>query len=284
MDLTNKRILVTGANGQLGSTIVTLFKQHNIDVIGTDRSMMDITNQKQVFEVIKLIKPQTIIHCAAYTAVDKAEDDKVNCYEVNVNGTRNLALIAKELKIDFIYFSTDYIFDGKKSEPYKVDDIPNPINYYGLTKYIGEEIVKTLLENYYIFRISWVFGPNGKNFVNTILRLAQEKSSINVVNDQVGSPTYTIDIGHFLLSKPKISYGIHHLTNEGFISWYELALNIIEISDSKSTIIPINSSEYKTIAKRALNSRLFKQNAISLRNWKDALKEYVFNYLKDKNI
>jgi dTDP-4-dehydrorhamnose reductase len=275
MDLSKKRIIVTGANGQLGSAIVTLFKQHNIDVIGTDRSMMDITNQKQVFDVIKQFKPQTIIHCAAYTAVDKAEDDKVNCYEVNVNGTRNLALIAKELKIDFIYFSTDYVFDGKKSEPYKVDDIPNPINYYGLTKYIGEEIVKTLLTNFYIFRISWVFGPNGKNFVKTILRLAKEKSSINVVSDQIGSPTYTIDVGNFLLSKPKISYGLHHLTNEGFISWYDFAFEIIQLSNLNCKVYPILSSEYNTLVNRGLNLRLIKDKECLLQNWLISLKAFI---------
>ena len=283
MDLRNKRILVTGANGQLGFAIVTIFKQHNIDVIGTDRYMMDIINQNQVFEVVKQIKPQLIIHCAAYTAVDMAEEDKVSCYKVNVEGTRNLALIAKELKIEFIYFSTDYVFDGAKPEPYEVSDFPNPINYYGLTKYLGEEIIKSLLKNYYIFRISWVFGPNGKNFVNTILRLAKEKSSINVVSDQIGSPTYTIDIANFLHSNPKITYGIHHLTNLGYISWYEFAVKIIEFAKVNCKVCPISSSEYKTQAKRGLNSRLFKENYISLRNWIESTKEYIDNHLKDKN-
>jgi dTDP-4-dehydrorhamnose reductase len=275
MDLRNKRILVTGANGQLGFAIVTIFKQHNIDVIGTDRFIMDITNQYQVFEVVKKIKPDVIIHCAAYTAVDKAEEDKVNCYKVNVDGTRNLAFIAKDLKIEFIYFSTDYVFDGTKPAPYEVSDFPNPINYYGLTKYLGEEIIKSLLTNYYIFRISWVFGPHGKNFVNTILRLAKEKSSINVVSDQIGSPTYTIDIANFLNSNPKITHGIHHLTNLGYISWYEFALKIIEFSKLNCKVCPISSSEYKTLAKRGLNSRLFKYNLISLRNWIESTKEYI---------
>jgi dTDP-4-dehydrorhamnose reductase len=284
MDLKSKKILVTGANGQLGSAIVTIFKQHNIDVIGTDRSMMDITNQNQVFEVVKQIKPQVIIHCAAYTAVDKAEQDKINCYKVNVDGTRNLALISKELKIELIYFSTDYVFDGTKPEPYEVSDFPNPINYYGLTKYLGEEIIKSLLTNFYIFRISWVFGPNGKNFVNTILRLAKEKSSINVVCDQIGSPTYTIDIAIFLHSNPKISYGTHHLTNLGYISWYDFALKIIEFAKVNCKVFPISSSEYKTQAKRGLNSRLFNENFISLRNWIESTKEYIDNHLKDKNL
>jgi len=271
MDLNNKRILVTGANGQLGSAIVTIFKQNNLDVIATDRTIMDITKQKQVFDVIKQIKPQVIIHCAAYTAVDKAEEDKLNCYKVNVEGTRNLALIASKLNIEFIYFSTDYVFDGTKPEPYDISDTPNPINFYGLTKFIGEEIVKSLLTNFYIFRISWVFGPNGKNFVNTILRLGKEKSFINVVTDQIGSPTYTIDIATFLLSKPNISIGTHHLTNEGYISWYEFASRIIEIAKLNCIVNPILTSNYKTPAKRGLNSRLKNDNNFTLQNWSKAL-------------
>jgi dTDP-4-dehydrorhamnose reductase len=288
MDLKNKKILVTGANGQLGSAIVTIFKQHNMNVVGTDRSIMDITNQKQVFEVINQIKPQVIIHCAAYTAVDKAEEDKLNCYKVNVEGTRNLALISKELKIELIYFSTDYVFDGTKPEPYEVNDSPNPINYYGLTKYLGEEIIKSLLTNFYIFRISWVFGPNGKNFVNTILRLASEKSPINVVNDQIGSPTFTIDVATFLLSKVNLNYGIHHLTNEGYISWYEFASKIVKILNLKCTINPIQSVSYKTLAKRGLNSRLAKFKYCTLNFWEQSLYQYLVNFdtsmlLKGKN-
>jgi dTDP-4-dehydrorhamnose reductase len=275
MDLSNKRILVTGANGQLGSAILSIFKHNNIDVVGTDRSIIEITNQAQVFDKVKKINPDVIIHCAAYTAVDKAEDDKQNCYKVNVEGTRNLALIAKLRNIEFIYFSTDYVFDGTKSEPYEVDDIPNPINYYGLTKYLGEEIVKSLLTNYFIFRISWVFGPNGKNFVNTILRIAKEKSSINVVNDQVGSPTYTMDVAKFLISKPIIGNGIYHLTNEGYISWYDFATKIIEIQKLNCIVKPILSSEYKTNGKRGLNSRLKHDKYLTLQNWNQALKIFL---------
>jgi dTDP-4-dehydrorhamnose reductase len=275
MDLRNKRILVTGTNGQLGSAIVTIFKQRNMEVIGTDRSMMDITNQHQVFEVVKSIKPQVIIHCAAYTAVDKAEEDKLNCYKVNVEGTRNLSMIAKELNIELIYFSTDYVFDGTKAEPYEINDIPNPINYYGLTKYLGEEIIKSLLTKYFIFRISWVFGPNGKNFVNTILRLSKEKTSINVVNDQIGSPTYTIDIGNFLLSNQDFSYGTHHLTNNGFITWYEFAEIIVKASKFTCVVNPISSFDYKTLAKRGKNSRLVKSDLFKLRHWNEALESYL---------
>jgi dTDP-4-dehydrorhamnose reductase len=275
MDLSNKRILVTGSNGQLGSSILAIFKQHNFDVIFTDRSTMDITHQLQESQVIKQFKPQVIIHCAAYTAVDKAEEEKFNCYKVNVDGTRNLALIAKELNIEFIYFSTDYVFDGTKLSPYEVNDIPNPINYYGLTKYLGEEIVKSLLKNFYIFRISWLFGPSGNNFVNVIKRLASENKSINVVSDQIGSPTYSIDVANFLVSKPDISNGIHHLTNEGYISWYEFASEIVKISNSKCLINPISSLEYKTAAKRGYNSKICKSTITQLKFWKISLQDFI---------
>jgi dTDP-4-dehydrorhamnose reductase len=206
--------------------------------------------------------------------VDKAEEEKFNCYKVNVDGTRNLALIAKELNIEFIYFSTDYVFDGTKLSPYEVNDIPNPINYYGLTKYLGEEIVKSLLKNFYIFRISWLFGPNGNNFVNVIKRLASENKSINVVSDQIGSPTYSIDVANFLVSKPDISNGIHHLTNDGYVSRYEFALEITKISQLKCKINPILTSDYKALARRGLNSRLLKPRLV-LRDWKIALRSFL---------
>jgi dTDP-4-dehydrorhamnose reductase len=279
MDLRNKKILVTGANGQLGYAIVYVFKLQGIDVIGTDRSILDISNQVQVNQVIHSIKPDIIIHCAAYTAVDKAESDKQNAYNTNVNGTRNLVQVAKELNIEFIYFSTDYVFDGTKVEPYETDDIPNPINYYGLTKYLGEEIIQTLLTKYYIFRISWVFGPNGNNFVKTVLRLSKERESINVVSDQVGSPTYTMDVAEFLTKNISIDYGIHHLTNEGYISWYEFSKEIIEFCKLDCEVNPILSFQYTTTAKRALNSRLYQAQNI-LKNWKIALHEYL-SIIKD---
>jgi dTDP-4-dehydrorhamnose reductase len=178
------------------------------------------------------------------------------------------------MNIEFIYFSTDYVFDGTKKDPYSVTDIPNPINYYGLTKYLGEEIIRSLMTNFYIFRISWVFGPNGKNFVNTIIKLAKERPSINVVNDQIGSPTYTIDVAQFLLTKQHIQNGIHHLTNEGFITWYEFASEIIKFSKSKCIVCPVSSKEFITIARRGLNSRL-KKNIVTLNNWKYSLEIYI---------
>jgi dTDP-4-dehydrorhamnose reductase len=281
MNLKNKKILITGSKGQLGSTIVNVFRQSNLNVFITDRSNLDITNILQVKEVLMKLKPDIIIHCAAYTSVDKAETEREECYRVNVDGTRNLALFAKELDIEFLYFSTDYVFDGSKEEPYYFSDKPNPINYYGLTKYLGEEIVRTLLSKYYIFRISWVFGPNGHNFINTIVRLANEKTQINIVSDQIGSPTYTIDIADLLCIPNDYDYGIHHLTNEGFISWYDFAKEIIKSSKLSCQVNPIISSQYITKAKRGLNSRLF-QPKYFLRNWKMALKHYIKNNFDNK--
>lgn len=275
MDLKNKRILVTGANGQLGSAIVSVFKDNKIDVIGTDRTTLDITSLKNVTQAIHYHKPDVIIHCAAYTAVDKAEIDKENCYKTNVEGTRNLSIVAKQLDIEFIYFSTDYVFDGKKLSPYETYDIPNPINYYGLTKYIGEEIIRSILSKYYIFRISWVFGPKGKNFVDTILKLAKEKDFLSVVNDQIGSPTYTIDVAKFLSMKNDLEYGLYHLTNDGFLSWFEFAVEILKLSNSKISIKSIPTSDYITSAKRGLNSRLSKTPNTLLSFWKVSLEEYI---------
>jgi dTDP-4-dehydrorhamnose reductase len=275
MDLKNKKILITGSNGQLGSTITRIFQLHQIQVLPTDRTSLDITNEKQVIEVVENYQPNLIIHCAAYTSVDKAEDDKENCYKINVIGTRNLALISKKHNIEFIYFSTDYVFDGTKLEPYTVTDIPNPINYYGLTKYLGEEIVKTILSQYYIFRISWVFGPNGKNFVNTILRLAKEKKIISIVNDQIGSPTYTIDVANFLLSSKFLSYGTYHLTNEGFCSWYDFAKSIIDLKSLDCKVEPISSEFYNARARRLKNSMLVKNINPLLPNYFDSLKKFL---------
>jgi dTDP-4-dehydrorhamnose reductase len=238
--------------------------------------MLDITNKEQVSLVIKSHQPDVIIHCAAYTAVDKAESDRVTCYKTNVDGTRNLAQLAKELDIEFIYFSTDYVFDGTKQEPYETTDIPNPINYYGLTKYLGEEIVRTLLKKHYIFRISWVFGPSGKNFVRTIKRLIIEQEIVKVVNDQIGSPTYTIDVANILANQNEIYFGIHHLTNDGYISWFDFANEIASLTKSNCKIIPINSVDFNSVAKRSKNSKLVSK--IKLSNWKDSLRNYLNDY------
>lgn len=275
------KVLVTGAKGQLGYDVVERLKELNIEHIGVDRDDFDLTNERQTKEYIVNYKPDVVIHCAAYTAVDKAEDEKEICYAVNVLGTKYVVEACKELNAKMVYISTDYVFDGEKEEPYEVDDKPNPINYYGYTKYQGEEEVKNNLKKYFIVRISWVFGRNGNNFVKTMLRLGQERKEIKVVSDQVGSPTYTYDLAILLCDMIKTDkYGIYHATNEGYCSWYEFACEIFKIAGMDVKVIPIKSEEYPTRARRPRNSMLNKENLRKeglnyLRNWKIAVEEYL---------
>jgi len=227
-------------------------------------------------------KPDVVIHCAAYTAVDKAEDERDLCYAVNVLGTKNIVEACKELDAKMVYISTDYVFDGEKEEPYEVTDTPNPVNYYGYTKYLGEEAVKNNLEKYFIVRISWVFGKNGNNFVKTMLRLGQERKEIKVVCDQIGSPTYTFDLAKLLCDMIQTDkYGIYHATNEGYCSWYEFACEIFKIAGMDVKVIPIKSEEYSTRAKRPRNSRLSKENLVEkkisvLPKWNTSLEKFIF--------
>ena len=215
------KVLVTGVNGQLGYDVVKELDERGHQPIGVDREEMDLTSSKQIKECIEKIKPEAIIHCAAYTAVDKAEDEEELCRRVNVISTKEIAECAKELDIPMIYISTDYVFDGTKDGEYTEEDIPNPINVYGKTKYEGEVYVQEILEKYYIVRISWVFGENGNNFIDTMLRLSKERDSLNVINDQVGSPTYTNDLAPLLVDMIETDkYGVYHATNEGYCTWF----------------------------------------------------------------
>jgi dTDP-4-dehydrorhamnose reductase len=277
------KVLITGSNGQLGYDLAKILRYKNIDFLATDRSTMDITNIEQVSKVIKDYFPDIVIHCAAYTYVDKAEDEKELCYSINVLGTKYISQACKEIDAKLIYISTDYVFDGKGIEPFIETDLPNPINYYGHTKYQGEMIVQSLLSKYFIVRVSWLFGSNGKNFVKTIQNLLKDREHISVVSDQFGSPTYTLDLAKILLEIIKSEeYGLYHITNEGFCSWYEFALEILNLSGRDVRIYPINSSEFPTKAKRPFNSRLSKDKVMEvfsykLQNWKSALREYENN-------
>lgn len=277
------KVLVTGARGQLGYDVVGRLKELNIEHIGVDKEEFDLTNEKETKEFIRSYRPDVVVHCAAYTAVDKAEDEKELCHAVNVLGTKYVAEACKEIDAKMVYISTDYVFDGEKEEPYEVDDEPNPINYYGLTKYLGEQEVQNILEKYFIVRISWVFGKNGSNFVKTMLRLGQERGEVRVVCDQVGSPTYTYDLARLLCEMIQTDkYGIYHVTNEGYCSWYEFACEIFKTAGMDVKVIPIKSKEYPTKAKRPANSRLSK-NRLELMgfnllpHWRDALERYI-NY------
>lgn len=277
------KVLVTGVNGQLGYDVVKELEKRGHQPIGVDRNVMDLTSTEQIKECIGNVNPEAIIHCAAYTAVDKAEDEEDLCRRVNAIATKDISEYAKKLDIPMIYISTDYVFDGTKDGEYTEEDTPNPINVYGKSKYEGELYVQELLEKYYIVRISWVFGENGNNFIDTMLRLSKERDSLNVINDQVGSPTYTKDLSSLLVDMIETNkYGIYHVTNEGDCTWYEFAKEIFKISDIDILVNKINTSQYPTKAIRPRNSKMSKQKIVSngfrkLRKWEEAVKDYLGN-------
>lgn len=274
-------ILVTGVNGQLGFDVVKELKRRNIECLGIDIKDLDITDSNATFEYISNLKPECVIHCAAYTAVDRAEDEEEICTKVNVYGTENIAKACKNIDAKMIYISTDYVFDGKGDKPFEVDGNIEPASVYGKTKYEGELKVKEILDKYYIVRISWVFGINGNNFINTMLRLGEEKESLNVVCDQIGSPTYTFDLAPLLCDMAvSEKYGVYHATNEGFCSWAEFAAKIMEKANLSCVINPIPTSEYPTKAVRPFNSRLSKKSLVDggfklLPSWEDALERFL---------
>lgn len=270
------KVLVTGGNGQLGYDVISLLNSEGIEFLGTDRESLDITNKEQVTRVISDYNPDAVIHCAAYTAVDKAEDEKNLCYSVNVLGTKYVAEACKEIDAKMVYISTDYVFDGEGDEPFRVTDKPNPINYYGQTKYKGEVEVQKILDKYFVVRISWVFGGNGNNFVKTMLRLGKERDEISVVADQIGSPTYTYDLAKLLIEIIGTDkFGVYHATNEGYCSWYEFACEIFKQAGVAVKVNPIKTEDYPTKARRPKNSRLYKSPLIELENWEDALNHYI---------
>lgn len=274
-------ILVTGSNGQLGSDVIKELKRRKIHGIGTTRNDFDLTKYDEVERYILKVKPECIIHCAAYTNVNKAEDEYEECYKVNVIGTENIARVCKKLKSKMIYISTDYVFDGIKTSEYEVDDSANPLSAYGKSKYEGELKVKEILDNYFIVRTSWVFGSQGNNFVKTMLRLGKEKECIDVVCDQIGSPSYTPDLAVLLCDMAKSNkYGVYHATNEGFCSWAEFAEEIMKQAALKCKINYIKSNQYESKVKRPMNSRLSKKSILEnkfrlLPEWTDALERYL---------
>lgn len=276
-----KKILVTGANGQLGYDVVKELNKRGYEAIGFDRDDMDITDNESVNICIKEVNPYAIIHCAAYTTVDRAEDNKEICRNVNFYGTKYIADICKELDILIIYISTDYVFDGMKDTEYTEDDIVNPLSVYGETKYEGEAYIRDILDKYYIVRISWVFGKNGNNFIDTMIRLSRDIDKLSIINDQVGSPTYTKDLSRLLVDMVDCDkYGTYHATNGGDCSWYEFAKYIFDVKGIDIDVKPINTDEYQTKATRPKNSKMSKQKLIengfnTLRNWKEAVSDYL---------
>lgn len=275
------KILVTGYSGQLGYDVYHHGTNSNLEMIGVGSKDLDITKEQDVYQFVKKVKPDAIIHCAAYTAVDKAEDDRESCWNVNVEGTRYLVNAAKDVNAKFMYISTDYVFDGKGEKPFLETDKAKPIGYYGLTKYEAEKIVESSINDFYIVRISWVFGLNGNNFINTMLRLAETHSELNVVGDQYGSPTYTFDLARLLIDMIQTNkYGIYHASNEGFCSWAEFAREIFRQANKEVKVNAIPTEEYPTRAVRPKNSRMSKEKLSAngfkpLPKWEDALQHYI---------
>lgn len=275
------KVLVTGVKGQLGFDVCNELTKRGIENKGIDRNDCDITDEQSVHNYIKNYAPDVVVHCAAYTAVDKAEDEKEICYNVNVNGTKYITHICKEINAKMVYISTDYVFEGTGDKAYEVNDKISPNNTYGLTKYQGEEEVKNILDKYFIIRISWVFGINGNNFINTMVKLGETRSELNVVADQIGSPTYTHDLAPLICDMIETEkYGIYHATNEGYCSWADFAEYIFSVTGQKVTVHHIKSEEYPTKASRPKNSRLSKAGLDKagfkrLPEWKDAVKRYI---------
>lgn len=275
------KVLVTGVKGQLGYDVMAELAKRNIEAIGVDIDEMDITDKISVEKVIGEAAPDVVVHCAAYTAVDAAEDNEALCRRVNAGGTRNIAEVCKKLDCKMVYISTDYVFDGQGTRPWEPDDERHPLNVYGQTKYEGELAVQENLSKYFIVRIAWVFGKNGKNFVKTMLKLAETHDKLTVVNDQFGSPTYTYDLARLLVDMIQTDkYGIYHATNEGICTWYEFACEIFRQAGVKIEVTPVPASEYPTKAKRPENSRLDKSKLTEngferLPSWQDALRRYI---------
>lgn len=277
------KVLVTGVKGQLGHDVVRELEKRGMEAVGVDIEEMDITDAASVDEVIRAAAPDAVIHCAAYTAVDAAEENEAACRKVNADGPRNIAQVCRKLDIRMLYISTDYVFDGQGEHIWEPEDACAPKSVYGQTKYEGELAVQELLEKYFIVRIAWAFGKNGNNFVKTMLRLAETHDTITVVNDQFGSPTYTYDLARLLVDMIQTEkYGVYHATNEGFCSWYDFACAIFREAGVNVKVVPVTSAEYGAKANRPMNSRMSKDKLTEngferLPSWEDALRRFMGN-------
>ena len=276
------KVLVTGAKGQLGTDLMNELARQGLEGIGVDVEEMDITDADACRRVISQAKADAVIHCAAYTAVDAAEDQVELCRKINGEGTRNVAVACREAGVKLMYISTDYVFDGKGTRPWEPDDKRAPLNVYGQTKYEGEIAIEELVDRYFIVRIAWVFGVAGKNFIKTMLRLGREKGAVSVVDDQVGSPTYTYDLARLLTDMIQTDrYGRYHATNEGECSWYEFAREIFrQAGMDEVKVTPVSSEAFAAKAKRPANSRMSKEklteNGIKrLPDWQDAMRRLL---------
>ncbi len=276
------KVFVTGVKGQLGYDVVNELEKRGHIAVGVDIDELDITDAAAVEAMLTEVKPDAVIHCAAWTAVDAAEDNVEKCRLVNAGGTENIAKVCKELGCKMMYISTDYIFDGEGTRPWEPDDpVTTPLNVYGLTKYEGEQSVRENVEKFFIVRIAWVFGK-GKNFIKTMINLGKTHDHLTVVNDQVGTPTYTYDLARLLVDMIETDkYGNYHATNEGgYITWYDFACEIFRQAGIEVDVAPVSSDQYPAKAKRPSNSRMSKQKLVDngfelLPTWQDALARYL---------
>lgn len=279
-DLVNMNILVTGATGQLGSDIVKELNKRNMKCLGIGSKDLDITDKDAVDSFFANNNISHVIHCAGYTKVDTAEDEKELNYNINVNGTKYLVDCCKKYNIPMMFFSTDYVFGGEGDKPFMVHDKANPLGEYAKSKYEAENIVKEL-DKYFIIRISWVFGMNGNNFIKTMIKLSETRRELKVVCDQIGSPTYTVDLSVLVADMINTSkYGIYHATNEGFVSWADFARKIFSKIGKDIKVYDVSTEEYGAKAARPKNSRLDKSELIkngfhNLPPWEDALDRYL---------
>ncbi|MGG3799035.1 dTDP-4-dehydrorhamnose reductase [Metabacillus fastidiosus] len=275
------KLLITGAGGQLGKEALEMFGKLNVQVIGCNKSQLDITNYEQVEEVVNSLKPNIILNCAAYTNVDQAEDNVHHAFLINAIGARNLAIVTDIVGAKIIHISTDYVFAGTKNKPYNEFDMPDPQTIYGKSKLAGEEFIKNFNKKHFIIRTSWLYGKYGNNFVKTMLKLSQESSEINVVNDQLGSPTLTTDLLISISDLMQTSYyGTYHVSNAGQCSWYDFAKEIFLIRGNDTKVSGICSENYPTRAVRPKYSVMDHMgiqlnNLKEMRSWKEALEEFL---------
>jgi dTDP-4-dehydrorhamnose reductase len=274
------KILVTGANGQLGRDLVEILGLSH-EVIGFGSKDLDVRDLDQCHEKFKQVNPDVIIHAAAYTAVDLAESNEHQAFAVNAFGSRNIAAAANEIKAKLCYISSDYVFDGTSDKPYKENDITNPQSVYGKSKLAGEQLIQSLTNQFFIVRTSWVYGQYGNNFVKTMLKIGKEKPKLKVVNDQIGSPTYTVDLSHFILELiSSEKYGIYHASNIGSCSWFEFAQAIFAESGYTTQVEPCMTEDFPRPAPRPKYSVMDHQsirthNFTDLRPWREALAEFI---------
>ena len=274
------QVVVTGVTGQLGHDVAAELMRRGTSVIGATRREMPLTEAASCAAFVETVRPEMVIHCGAYTAVDQAEEEPALCHKINAEATGAIAVACHRVGAKLIYISTDYVFPGDGDIPYEIDAATGPRNVYGASKFAGEEAVKAALAAYFIVRTSWVFGGHGKNFIRTMLRLAKSQEQLRVVADQIGSPTYTVDLARLLVDMAESQkFGVYHATNEGFCSWYDLAAEVFRQRGLSVAAAPVLSAAYSTKARRPHNSRLSKRSLDvagfdRLPPWPDAVRRY----------